>query len=101
VTIALTVSANFDIRNGILKGINQCGVVIFLVPSSGWPERRTDQLDFYCSCCFPVLDNRIRIVFVSILEHVENSRSNKNRVDPSVALAIRCWGQEKSQRRTD
>ena len=58
VTIALTVSANFDIRNGILKSINQCSIVIFLVPSSGRPERRTDQLDFYCSCCFPVLKIR-------------------------------------------
>ena len=55
VTITLAVSADFDIRNGILKSINQCSIVIFLVPSSGRPERRTDQLDFYCSCCFPVL----------------------------------------------
>ena len=54
-TIALTVSADFDIRDGILKSINQCSIVIFLVPSSGGPQRRTDQLDFYCSCCFPVL----------------------------------------------
>ena len=55
VTITLAVSADFDIRNGILKSINQCSVVIFLVSSSGRPERRTDQLDFDCSCYFPVL----------------------------------------------
>ena len=59
VTIALTVSANFDIGDGILKSINQCSIVIFLVSSSGRPKRRTDQLDFDCSCCFPVLKRRL------------------------------------------